>query len=159
PVVRALDLLHDPEFAGSKDTTSPPLLRNVWQAIGWNADAKIDEPVEQDAVLERMVIDTFSKRLAIYREGTGNVINVTFSSMDANKAAKIANTMAETYVTLNQEAKSKSTKIASRLLQDRLTELKIQVTEADRALQSYRAAHNLGNTEKDIPIAEQQLSS
>jgi succinoglycan biosynthesis transport protein ExoP len=39
--------------------------------------------------------------------------------------------------------RSKSTKIVSQWLQERLTELKAQATEADRALQDYKTANNL----------------
>ena len=51
----------------------------------------------------------------------------------------------------SQEAKSRSTKIASQLLQDRLVELKAQAADAERALQNYKANHNLEGADKDRP--------
>ena len=72
-----------------------------------------------------------------------NVINVSFASEDPNKAANIANAVADTYIATTLEAKFKSTKTVSQWLQDRLKELKEQAIEADRALQDYKIANNL----------------
>jgi succinoglycan biosynthesis transport protein ExoP len=163
PVVRSMDLTHDSEFAGAP--TSPlrgalgAIMNGIAQTIGWNADAKIENAADHAAVLERIAVEAFFKRLTVYREDVANVINVTFASIDPNKAARIANAIADTYLAANQQTKFKSTKIASELLQDRLTELKVQAIEADRALQNYKVAHNLENTEKGLPIADQQISN
>ena len=100
----------------------------------------------------------FFKRLSVYREDVANVINVTFASEDPNKAASIANAVADTYIATTLEAKLKSTKIVSQWLQDRLMELKVQATDADRALQNYKIANNLVNTGKGS-LNSEQLSS
>ena len=83
------------------------------------------------------------KRLTVFREDVANVISVTFESQDPNKAAEIANALADTYIATTLDAKLKSTKVVGQWLQDRLTELKRQATEAERALQDYKVANNL----------------
>ena len=109
-----------------------------------------DIPIDSGAVVERIAVENFLKRLSVYREEAANVINITFASEDANKAANIANALADTYLAASLEAKFKSTRVVSQLLQDRLMELKVQATDADRALQNYKIANNLVNAGKGI---------
>ena len=158
PVVRSMDLARDSEFVGPPHALGPKILKNIGdlvkltkRSIGWDDDAII----ESDAVRERIAVDSFMKHLNVYREDVANVITVAFSSEDPNKAANIANAVADTYLAANLEAKSKSTKLASQWLQDRLMELKVQAIEADRALQNYKIANNLVDSEKGLQGSEQ----
>jgi succinoglycan biosynthesis transport protein ExoP len=154
-VVRSMNLTRDAEFVGSPNAGGAlsfnKLIHIIKHTIGGNDDIKINS----DALLERTAVENFLKRLSIYREDVANVINVTFASEDANKAADIANAVADTYLAANSEAKFKSTKMVSQLLQDRLMELKVQAIDADRALQNYKIANNLVNTGKGLLNSEQ----
>jgi polysaccharide biosynthesis transport protein len=138
PVVRSMNLTHDSEFAGRQPTRVT------------DDDAMIDS----DVALERTAVEAVSKRLAV-GEDTPNVISVTFESADPNKAAAIANAIADTYISTTLDAKLKSSKIVTQWLQDRLNELKNQVMDADRALQDYKIAHNLISTDKGLLNADQ----
>jgi|SRR5215471_626468 len=163
PVVRSMNLAHDSEFVGPPKTRGGQifwdinkLIKIVKQSIGWNDDA--DATVDPDAILERTAVETVLKRLSVYREDVANVINVTFESEDPNKAANIANVLADSYVASTLDAKFKSTNMVSQWLQDRLTELKAQTIDADRALQNYKIANNLVNTGKGLLSSEQLLA-
>jgi succinoglycan biosynthesis transport protein ExoP len=159
PVIRALDLTHDPEFVGSSSAAQSAMrefvqngLRKLKILIGWD-----DAPptIDPQTAVEQKVLEVFSQRLSVYREDVPNVINVTFSSEDPNEAAKIANAIADTYITATLENKLKSTKLVGDWLQGRMTELKAQAAAADRALQDYNVANNLVNTSKGLLNAEQ----
>jgi succinoglycan biosynthesis transport protein ExoP len=157
PVVRAMNLAHDSEFVGPQKTSSGPMSnvkKLIKSFIGWNDRAAGD----LEALLEETAVEGFFKRLSVYREEVANVINVTFASEDPNKAANIANVIADTYVETTLETKLKSTKMVSQWLQDRLTELKVQAMDADRALQNYKIANNLVNTGKGL-LSSEQLSN
>jgi len=161
PVVRSMNLASDSEFVGPPDTLGAKLLWKinrligiVKRSIGRNDDVKIDP----DAALERTAVEAVLNRLSVYREDVANVINVTFASENPNKAANIANAIADTYLATSLEARSQSTKLATLWLQDRLTELKVQAMDADRALQNYKAAYNLANTAKGAVNSEQLAS-
>ena len=163
PVVRSMNLAHDSEFVGPPKTRGAQifwdiskLIRIVKQSIGWNDDA--DATVDPDAIPERTAVETVLKRLSVYREDVANVINITFDSEDPNKAASMANALADSYVASTLEAKFKSTKMISQWLQDRLTEMKAQTIDADRALQTYKIANNLVNTGKGFLSSEQLLA-
>jgi polysaccharide biosynthesis transport protein len=156
PVVRALDLSHDPEFVGPQNAADgriAQLKTSIKQLIGWNVDA--DPALDPEAALERKAVEAFLTRLSVYREDAGNVINVTFASLNPKKAANIANAVADTYIATTTEAKYNSIKTMSQWLQDRLKELKGQAIEADRALQNYKIANNLMSSGKGPPSVEE----
>jgi len=161
PVVRSMNLAHDREFAGPPKVSDPqiPIFFKtineiVKRAIGWNADATSNP----DAGLEQTAVESVLKRLSVYREDVANVINVTFASENPNKAANIANALADTYIATTLDAKFKSTKIVSQWLQGRLIELKMQAADADRALQDYKKANNLVDSGKGS-LNSEQISS
>jgi succinoglycan biosynthesis transport protein ExoP len=159
PVVRSLNLTHDPEFVGPPNGFSARnllsygnVVRMVKQLFGWK---DIESAIDPESLGERVAVEAFLKRLSVNREDVANVINVTFASENPSKAANIANAVAEAYLATRLESKSDSTKIASQWLQDRLMKLRVQAIEADRALQNYKIANNLVNTEKGLPNSEQ----
>ncbi|MBO0733187.1 MAG: AAA family ATPase [Methylocapsa sp.] len=143
PVIRQLDLAHDKEFAGTV-AGQGGALRFVKNAIKRLLGLKDHIPANPDLFLERSAVESFLKHLTVSRDAY--VLEVTFSSEDPDKAAQIANAVADTYIASSLEAKSQSTKITNHWLQDRLTELKEESTRADRELQKYKAANNLVTT-------------
>ena len=154
PVIRSMNLAEDPEFVGrpKKGITQilgkiSQIMNIVKQYIGWNDDSHVT--IDRDTVLEQTAVGAFFKHLTVYREDVANVINITFESEDPNKAASIANAVADTYIATTSEAKLNSSKMVSRYIQNRLMELKLQADDAERALQNYRKAH------KDLPSSEQ----
>ena len=148
PVIRSMNLTHDTEFVGPPNTGDGKidrLKKFIKELIGWKSDS--NATIDPNAALERAAIESFLTRLTVYRED-GNVINVSFASVDPKKAADIANAVADTYIAITSEAKFSSTKTMSQWLQDRLKELKEQAIEADRALQDYKIANNLVSDSK-----------
>ncbi len=157
PIVREMDLSHDREFVGNiGDRTEEgswsikKLKRKVKQLAGLDGEL----PIEKEAARERIAVDAFLKRLSVDSEGSG-IINVSFASEDLKKAALIVNTIVDSYLTSTSDAKSKSTKMASQLLQDRLTELQQAVAGADKALQEFRLGNNLvGKNAGSLPTEQ-----
>jgi succinoglycan biosynthesis transport protein ExoP len=154
PVVRTLGLAKDPEFIGvlnpggdGTDTTLKRVLRGVLTFVGWGSSNEIDPAT----VLERTAIESFAKRLTVSREDVPNVINVTFASKSPQKAATIANALADAYLAAAQKERTEFTRTAHRLLEDRLAQLRHQLNEADRALREFRMATSITSTEPDDP--------
>lgn len=146
PVVRSLDLTHDSEFVGQPKMGGARIsdyLGDLKKAVGNLLGMSVAPPADPEAALERAAVEAVGKRLTVNREDVANVINVSVESEDRNKAAKIANALADSYITTTLDAKLKSTKVASQWLQDRLVELKKQAADADRALQDFKATNNI----------------
>lgn len=160
PVVRSLGLANDPEFNGAKDETSLNLRERV---RGFVAEArqfvfKADPPRELPNDPERNALNSVLRGLSVTRGDVPSLINVAFSGKDPVKAAKIANAVADAYLEGNIAIKVNTTKIASRLVQERVTELKRQAADADRALLEYRMAHNLVGTGSNALTGDQLTS-
>jgi succinoglycan biosynthesis transport protein ExoP len=158
PVVRSLNLAHDPEFVGIPDGSESEwsvskLINIAKQSVGAGTEASIDP----DTALERKAVEIFLKRLTVNREDVANVINVTFASKDAEKAANIANALADTYLATTLEAKLQPNKIASKLLHDRIVELRQQVSNADHAVREYKISNNV-NSRRGLAYSEQIAS-
>ena len=148
PVVRSMNLTRDGEFVGAPRVGAariPELFGELKEMVKRLAGLGPAPENDSKATLERAAVEAVVKRIAVTREDVANVINVSFESEDANKAAAIANALADTYVVTTLEGKLKSTKIVSEWLQERLLDLKTQANEADQALRNYRVAHNLPN--------------
>ena len=140
-VVHKLDLTADEEFV---------VPESVVNKFGSNTerDTKYN--------LERIVLDEMLKRLDVVRADVPNVIDVTFASRDPVKAARIANAICEAYLAYALENKENSSRLANKLMQERLTELKQRAADAERTLQDYKLAHNLLSTVKE-PLSGETL--
>lgn len=126
-------IAEDAEFAG----------RGFFSFLGGT-----DKP-EKDAVFRR-----FERRVTVERAGLTYVIDVSFKSSSAQKAARIANAIVERYRSgLSGERESANADVNSRLA-ERTAALQQNVTEADRAVGAFRVAHEIpdpaaGGTLKD----------
>src|SRR5258706_313830 len=162
PVVRSMNLAHYSEFVGQPNAGGAQILERIKnvrklikQFIGWNDRADADP----NAVLEETAVGTFLKRLSVYREDVANVINVTFDSEDPNKAANIANAVADTYIATTLETKLKSANVVSQWLQKRMDELRKSIRdEEQRVADSYANEYQIAKTrESELASTMAQL--
>jgi succinoglycan biosynthesis transport protein ExoP len=84
-------------------------------------------------------------------------MDIDFTSISPEKAAKIANAIADAYIVDQLEAKYQATKRASVWLQDRIKELRTQATAAQRAVVAFKAKNNIVDTGGRL-MTEQQLA-
>ncbi len=146
-VITELHLDQDREFVGPSpfDFISSRL-----------ADWLPARPPAPDAAMQK-IIAKFSDRLKIRRRGLTYVIDVGFMSDDAEKAARIANAVAQAYLTEQVTVKFDATAQASELLNGRLAELQRQVGDAERAVADYKGRNGLVETSDRRTLIDQQL--
>ncbi|WP_128924013.1 AAA family ATPase [Bradyrhizobium guangxiense] len=149
-VVRRLKLTEDPEFNGS----NPGLLSIILGKV--TALFSSSEPASQDRI-EHAVVEQVQKNLRTERVLTTYVLSLNYRARTPDKAAKIANAIANAYLVGALEAKYQSTKRATEWLQQRSIELSEQATASDRAVQTFKAEHNIVGTSRGL-MSEQQLS-
>lgn len=157
PVVQLLGLANDPEFNGAKDETSLKarvrgLVSEALQYVRRSDPALVPSDPEKNAV------DSILRNLTVTRGDVPSLINVAFSSKDPVKAAKVADAIVDAYLNGNIAGKVNSTKTVSRLVQERVAELKRQAADAERALLEYRMAHNLVGTGNNALTGDQLTS-
>jgi succinoglycan biosynthesis transport protein ExoP len=149
-VVNKLNLTKDPEFVGPPTGVIAIALGAVARLFSSN-DPPSKEQLEQTAVLE------LKKGLKVERVTTTYVLNLSFRSLVPEKAAQIANAIADEYVVGSLEAKYQSTKRASEWLQNRSAELQAQAIASDRAVQTFKAENGIVGTSRGL-VNEQQLA-
>ncbi|MBV9979062.1 polysaccharide biosynthesis tyrosine autokinase [Bradyrhizobium sp.] len=140
-VVDKLDLEHDSEFAGSG-----------FHLFGGDAAA---DPVVQ----HERVVTKFLGRLSVENEGLSTALTITFKASTGEKAARIANAVAESYVQSQLDAKSMATREATDWLEGRVHELSREVQAADAGVERYKALHNLSDSANGTPLIEQQINT
>jgi succinoglycan biosynthesis transport protein ExoP len=150
-VIKDLHLLDDPEFTGP----SGGLVGGVVAFIG-RLMPGAEAPRSQYA-LTRQAVARFAKALTIKRLGLSYVMEIDFQSVDPQRAARIANAIADAYVVDSLESKYQSSRRAATWLQDRLTELRAQASDAERAVVEYKANNNIVDTGGRL-LNEQQLA-
>src|SRR5262245_14618790 len=133
-VVRSLSLASDPDFVGAKDSETLSsrvrgLFRNTGQALGFQEKAAKDSSSEHRDDPEKIAFDNVVRNLTVSREDVASVITIAFSSSDPVKAATIVNAIVDTYMDANVSNKMKSTKVADKVVQERVEELKRQVAD------------------------------
>ena len=89
------------------------------------------------------LVDDFDNRLSAVRLGYSTVIEISFSAGSAERSAQIANTIANTYVADQLNAKLEANRTATAWLQDRLKELGQQALTAERAVDTFKSENNI----------------
>ncbi len=136
-VVRALRLDEDAEFDATGRELSPGEVASLRR--------------------HEAVVDAVQRRLEISRVGLTYVMNIGFNSSDPEKAARIANAFAETYLRDQQEAKLDATQQANGWLGERLDALRAEVIEGETVVEQYRSANGLMSA-SGATLTEQEIS-
>lgn len=147
-VIKDLHLEDDPEFGNA----GPGLIGTI---LGWIFDSGDSSQTENARV--RAAVRVFQTRLYVRRIGLTYVMEVSFRSLDRDRAAEIANAIANAYVVDQLEAKYLAARRAGTWLQDRLKELREQSGTAERAVVDYKTKNDIVDTGGRL-MNEQQLA-
>jgi succinoglycan biosynthesis transport protein ExoP len=158
-VVDELKLDQDPEATGRNLTSFfTSLTGAVWRLFGPDPNRELgNAPVLSNADLAQAAVGFVRGNLQVQRVRMTYVVEIAFQSLDPGKAGRIANAICEAYILDQTQSKQSVTKRAVTWLQQRMTELREQAIEADRAVQDYKTKNNIVTTGKGT-VDEQQLS-
>ncbi|TGV62562.1 protein-tyrosine kinase, partial [Mesorhizobium sp. M2D.F.Ca.ET.160.01.1.1] len=95
--------------------------------------------------------------LGVSRVGLGNVIELDVSTYDPEKAAALANAIAQAYVADRLKSRYEGVQKASTWLSDRASYLRAELSRSEQAVQKFRIDHNLLATPAGS-LTDQQLS-
>ncbi|HEY8248888.1 MAG TPA: exopolysaccharide transport family protein [Hyphomicrobium sp.] len=141
-------LASNPEF--NSELQPPSKLDRILNALDVGDR---NEESEQDRVLK-----AFFKRLEIYSPKESRVIGIRFTSDNPKLAAAVANRIAETYRTLLATRSLTETDDAQQALQPKIDKLVKEVTEAEAAVEHFRAqANNFKGGPNNTGLNQQQL--
>lgn len=153
-VIDQLKLADDPDFNASGLS-----LQSLWQRIrSWaSTGSRKDSPPDTKGEPSDALVDAFLNRLSAGRVGFSSVIEISFSSSNAVRAAEIVNAVANTYVADQLNAKFDANRRATSWLQERLRDLGDQALAAQRAVDVYKAQNNIVSLDGKS-IDEQQIT-
>ena len=103
-------------------------------------------------------LNELEKRVQVTRPERTYVVNVSVTSEDPAKAARIANAIAQTYLTEQTEVRSNAARQISQSLTGRLKELQTRVRDAEQKVEAYKASHNIVGANGEL-VNEQQLTN
>ena len=107
---------------------------------------------------QERVLQSYYDRLDVYSVDKSRVIGVNFQSSDPKLAAKVANAVAEEYLTLQQQAKQEQARSASKWLSGEIGKLQKKVADAEAKVAAYRTKSSLFVGTNNALLSNQQLS-
>src|SRR3984893_366868 len=135
-VINRLHLTDNPEFVGN----GSGILRRIFF---FARSEKSIEPVASNEHLMRRAVDVFKNNLRVTRLVRSYIEQISFTSLDSEKAATIANAVADAYVEDQLQAKYDATRRASTWLEERIGELRQQASDAYKAVQDFKSANSI----------------
>ena len=175
-VMEDMGLFEDPEFnpalveqtsllerfpltylAGSMESLQD-LLPQEWLMDLGLADNEVPVVESEVARLSReLAVSTFSQGMRLFNDGESQVISISFIASTPDKAAAIANRIAEIYVNEQLNSKLLATDRTSSFFEERLTELQEEVRLAEEAVARYEASIDVV-TDSGPTLNQQELS-
>jgi polysaccharide biosynthesis transport protein len=119
-----------------------PMLSGVGQvgkikiALGFGSDPRLKTP-------EQRALDHYADKLSVYQLPDSNVVGIKYSSSSPEMAAKVANTLTETYVMWTREAQSQPTERARDWLSSQIDALRSKLATSEMAVEKFRTEAGL----------------
>ncbi len=157
-VVTKLNLARDPEFSTGRAQRSWLAYLNP---LTWfvSDDEKLPPGAAQAAkTVDPTLLKRFASKMTVAAQGRSSVIKVSFDSPDREKAALIANAIADQYIVDQLETKFEAAKRATDWLNERLGQLAEQVRASESAVEQYKAEHDISDGKDGNTLATEQLS-
>ncbi len=108
--------------------------------------------------LEDKLLTTYFEHLTVMSPTKSRVIQIEFQARDPDLAAKAANTIAEAYIGMKQQAKRDDARRAAQSLQPQIAELERRAAEADAKVAQYRVDNGLYDAAENKSLPTQQLA-
>lgn len=134
-VVNKYRLASDPEFVGP-GTGLKGIAAKIISGLFGTAELSYTERT-------RMAVAALQDKCTITRVGQTYVIEVGVELLDPNKAARIANAVADTYLDDELEAKYAAARRATVWLRERAKELQTEASAARRAVVEFKTKNNI----------------
>jgi uncharacterized protein involved in exopolysaccharide biosynthesis/Mrp family chromosome partitioning ATPase len=106
---------------------------------------------------EERVLDAYSERLTAYAVDKSRVIVVEFQSRDPELAARVANSIADGYLVMQQNARQQQAKSAGLWLSGEIDDLRKKVNDAESRAEDFRSKSSLFIGTNNTSLSNQQL--
>ena len=135
---------------------SDNILRRVVESEGLDHDPEFESGAKSQAEIPLTALNNLRKHVDIKRPERTYVIEVSVTSEDPVKAARIANAIAQTYLTEQTEVRANAARQVSQSLSGRLKELQEPLRASENKVEAYKSSHNIVGANGEL-VNEQQL--
>lgn len=147
-IIKKNKLAERPEFDPVLQGISP--LKSLAAMIGIGRDPFSMTPEER-------VLDAYYERLQAYAVDKSRVIVVEFQSADPELAARVANSIADGYLVLQQGVRQEQAKNASQWLAGEIENLRKKVSDAEAKVEDFRSKSSLFIGTNNTTLSNQQM--
>ncbi|MBN9013386.1 MAG: GumC family protein, partial [Rhizobiales bacterium] len=106
---------------------------------------------------EERVLDAYYDRLTAFAVDKSRVMVVEFQSRDPELAARVANSIVDNYLILQQSARQQQAKAASQWLSGEIDSLRKKVADAEQRAEAFRSKSSLFVGTNNTTLSNQQL--
>src|SRR5579863_1129123 len=147
-VIKRNKLADLPEFDPVLSGLSP--LKSLLALIGIGRDPVSLTPEER-------VLDAYYERFAAYAVDKSRVIVIEFQSRDPDLAARVANSIADGYLVLQQDARRDQARSAGQWLAREIESLRKKVSDAESRVEDFRSKSSLFVGTNNTMLSNQQM--
>lgn len=147
-IIKKNKLAERPEFDPVLQGLSP--LKSLLALFGIGRDPFSLTPEER-------VLDTYYDRFTAYAVDKSRVIVIEFQSWDPELAARVANSIAEGYLVLQQNARQEQARSAGLWLSGEIDSLRKKVAEAESRVEDFRSKSSLFVGTNNTTLSNQQM--
>jgi uncharacterized protein involved in exopolysaccharide biosynthesis/Mrp family chromosome partitioning ATPase len=147
-IIKKNKLAERPEFDPVLQGLSP--LKSLLALFGIGRDPFSLTPEER-------VLDAYFDRYTAYAVDKSRVIVIEFQSRDPELAARVANSIAEGYLVLQQGARQEQAKSASQWLSGEIDNLRKKVADAESRVEDFRSKSSLFVGTNNTTLSNQQM--
>src|ERR1700723_1573653 len=106
---------------------------------------------------EERVLDAYFDRFTAYAVDKSRVIVIEFQSIDPDLAARVANSIAESYLVLQQDARQEQARSASQWLSGEIDHPRKKVAEAESRVEDFRSKSSLFVGTNNTTLSNHQM--
>lgn len=147
-IIKKNKLAERPEFDPVLQGFSP--LKSLLALFGIGRDPFSLTPEER-------VLEAYYDRLQAYAVDKSRVVVIEFQSRDPELAARVANSIAEGYLVLQQNARQEQAKAASQWLAGEIENLRKKVADAESRVEDFRSKSSLFIGTNNTSLSNQQM--
>ena len=147
-IIRKNKLAERPEFDPVLQGVSP--VKSLLTLFGIGRDPFSLTPEER-------VLDAYFDRFTAYAVDKSRVIVIEFQSRDPELAARVANSIAEGYLVVQQGARQEQAKSAGQWLSGEIDNLRKKVAEAESRVEDFRSKSSLFVGTNNTTLSNQQM--
>src|ERR1700690_1122968 len=147
-IIRKNKLAERPEFDPVLRGFSP--LKSLLALFGIGRDPFSLTPEER-------VLDAYYDRFTAYAVDKSRVVVIEFQSIDPDLSARVANSIAESYLVLQQDARQEQARSASQWLSGEIDNLRNKVADAESRVEAFRSKSSLFVGTNNTTLSNQQM--